>query len=43
MKCFNEAWDSWLTTDNPYAVEDVELLKADGGKYLNLIGIKGKI
>lgn len=43
MKCFNEAWDSWLATDNPYAVEDVELLKADNGKFLNLIGIKGKI
>ena len=43
MECFNDAWDSWLATDNPYAVEDVELLKADGGKYLNLIGIKGKI
>ena len=43
MKCFNEAWDSWLATDNPYAVEDIELLKADGGKFLNLIGIKGKI
>lgn len=43
MKCFNEAWDSWLATDNPYAVEDIELLKSDNGKYLNLIGIKGKI
>lgn len=43
MKCFNEAWDSWLATDNPYAVEDIELLKADNGKFLNLIGIKGKI
>lgn len=43
IKCFNEAWDSWLATDNPYAVEDIELLKADNGKFLNLIGIKGKI
>lgn len=43
MKCFNEAWDSWLATDNPYAVEDIELLKSDNGKFLNLIGIKGKI
>lgn len=43
MKCFNAAWDSWLATDNPYALEDIELLKADGGKFLNLIGIKGKI
>ena len=43
MKCFNEAWESWLATDNPYAVEDIELLKADNGKFLNLIGIKGRI
>lgn len=43
IKCFNEAWDSWLATDNPYAVEDIELLKADNGKFLNIIGIKGKI
>lgn len=43
MKCFHEAWQSWLSCDNPYAVEDIELLKADNGKYLNLISIKGKI
>lgn len=43
MKCFNDAWDSWIATDNPYALEDIELLKADNGKFLNLIGIKGKI
>ena len=43
MECFNDAWDSWLATDNPYAVNDTELLKADNGKFLNLIGIKGKI
>lgn len=43
MKCFDEAWQSWLSCDNPYAVEDIELLKADNGKYLNLIAVKGKI
>lgn len=43
MKCFDEAWQSWLSCDNPYTVEDIELLKADNGKYLNLISIKGKI
>lgn len=43
MKCFDEAWQSWLICDNPYTVEDIELLKADNGKYLNLISIKGKI
>lgn len=43
MKCFNEAWQNWLSCDNPYAVEDIELLKADNGKFLNFISIKGKI
>ena len=43
MNCFHQAWQSWLSCDNPYAVEDIELLKADNGKYLNLISIKGKI
>lgn len=43
MKCFDEAWQSWLSCDNPYTVEDIEFLKADNGKYLNLISIKGKI
>lgn len=43
MKCFDEAWQSWLSCDNPYTVEYIELLKADNGKYLNLISIKGKI
>lgn len=43
MQCYDEAWQSWLSSDNPYAVEDIELLKADNGKFLNLIGIKGKI
>ena len=43
MKCFDEAWQSWLSCDNPYAAKDIELLKADNGKFLNLISIKGKI
>lgn len=43
MQCYNEAWESWLCCDNPYAIADRELLKADNGNYLNLIAIKGKI
>ena len=42
MKCFNKAWESWLAIDNTYAKENIELLKADKGKFLNLIGIKCK-
>ena len=43
MKCFNKAWENWFATDNTYAKENIELLKADKGKFLNLIGIKCKI
>lgn len=43
MKCFNKAWESWLATVNTYVKENIELLKADKGKFLNLIGIKCKI
>ena len=32
----------WLGTDNPYAAEDRKMLRADGGRYMNLIGIIGK-
>ena len=42
MSCFSQAWNDWLGTDNPYAAEDRKMLRADGGRYMNLIGIIGK-
>ena len=42
MSCFSQAWKDWLGTDNPYAAEDRKMLRADGGRYMNLIGIIGK-
>ena len=41
MSCFSQAWKDWLGTDNPYAAEDRKMLRADGGRYMNLIGIVG--
>lgn len=41
MSCFSQAWKDWLGTDNPYAAEDRKMLQADGGRYMNLIGIVG--
>ena len=43
MKCFEEAWEDWLKTDNPYAVEDREMLKTNAGRYMNLISVIGNI
>ena len=42
MECFDKAWEDWFLTDNPYAAEDKAMLKADGGKYMNLIGLTGR-
>ena len=33
------AWEDWLKCDNPYAVSDIEMMKAEGGKYFDTIGI----
>ncbi|MGI6029904.1 MAG: SAM-dependent methyltransferase [Eubacteriales bacterium] len=41
LACFDGAWRDWLSCENPYAVEDRAMMKADGGKYMNLIGITG--
>lgn len=43
MACFRRAWDEWLCTDNPYAVGDRAMIRTDGGRYMNLIAITGKI
>lgn len=41
MRCFEQAWNDWLNTDNPYAVEDRKIIYTDNGRYMNLIGITG--
>ena len=43
MKCFDTAWDDWLQTDNPYAVEDIEMIKTDAGRYMNIISVVGRL
>lgn len=41
MECTDLAWRDWLASDNPIAKQDVEMMKADNGRYLNLIAITG--
>jgi Methyltransferase domain. len=43
MKCFDKAWEDWLETDNPYAIEDIEMIKTDAGRYMNIISIVGNL
>jgi cyclopropane fatty-acyl-phospholipid synthase-like methyltransferase len=40
MKCMKEAWADWLMCKNEHAERDIEMMKAEGGKYFNLVGIK---
>jgi cyclopropane fatty-acyl-phospholipid synthase-like methyltransferase len=39
MKCFEKAWNEWLECDNEFAKSDVDMIKADNGKYMNLVNI----
>ena len=43
MRCFQQACDDWLKTDNPYAIGDREMIRTDNGRYMNLIGITGTL
>ena len=37
--CHKQAWEEWLECDNPYAKEDIEMMKAENGQYFNTIGL----
>ncbi len=40
---FSEAWSDWLQCDdNPYAVSDRAMLRADGGRFMNIICAIGR-
>lgn len=39
MECFDEAWSDWLSCDNEHARQDVGMMKAEGGKYFNLVAM----
>jgi len=39
---FDEAWNDWLACDNPYAVRDRDMIRANAGRYMNLICVIGR-
>jgi len=43
MSCHKEAWEEWLRSPNPYAAGDIEMMKADNGKYFNTIQFITKV
>ena len=43
MDCHKQAWTEWLACPNPYAAGDIDMMKADGGKYINTIQMIAKV
>jgi cyclopropane fatty-acyl-phospholipid synthase-like methyltransferase len=43
MACCKQAWDEWLTSSNPYAVEDRGIMEAEQGKYFSMIQLIAKV
>jgi cyclopropane fatty-acyl-phospholipid synthase-like methyltransferase len=39
LACCSEAWADWLASDNPHAISDREMIKAEGGRLFNLVGM----
>lgn len=42
LDCLEAAWRDWLGCDNDYARRDIDMMKAEGGKYFNLVAITAK-
>ena len=43
MVCCKQAWDEWLTSPSPYAVQDIGMMEAENGRYFNLIQLIAKV
>jgi hypothetical protein len=43
MACCKQAWDEWLTSPNPVALNDVKMMEAENGQYFNLIQMIAKV
>ncbi len=43
MACCKQTWDEWLTSSNPYAVREREMIKVENGNYFNIIQLIAKI
>ncbi len=39
MESFEEPWQEWLQSDNPYAVSDRPAMEAGAGKYMNFVSM----
>lgn len=43
MACCKQAWDEWLSGYHPVVAGDIEMMKAENGKYFNLVQLIAKV
>ena len=43
MSCCKQAWDEWLTSPNPYAVNDKKMMETENGQYFNFVQLIAKV
>jgi cyclopropane fatty-acyl-phospholipid synthase-like methyltransferase len=43
LVCCKQAWDEWLSSSNPYAESDIEMMKAGGDKYFSIVQLIAKV
>ncbi len=43
MACCKQAWDEWLSAYHPVVAGDIEMMKAENGKYFNLIQLIAQV
>lgn len=43
MACCKQAWDEWLSGYHPVVAGDIEMMKAEDGKYFNFVQLIAKV
>lgn len=43
MACCKQAWDEWLSAYHPVVAGDIEMMKAENGKYFNLVQLIARV
>lgn len=43
MKCHKKAWSEWLSIKDDFIAHDIEMMKADGGKFFNTLGLAARV
>lgn len=43
LKCHQKAWQDWLCIGDSFTASDIEMMKADGGKFFDTVGLTARV